>query len=159
MKQFFTLILISLSLMANAQHVDEWAKDTLEHNASVAKSSTNVELADIFSFNYFESLVSLVKAYQSSEAERKQDETPAVFNQTIEVNVYPNPVINEVNIDFSTAFIGEVALYSISGNLLIHQFVDGNQVQLDLSTYPKAIYLLRVIDENNEVQTFKLFKR
>ena len=77
------------------------------------------------------------------------------------LTVYPNPatdflILKIKNYNGKNLFY---QLYDISGKLLENKKVEGNETSIDMSNLLNATYLLKVIDNNNEVKTFKIIKR
>ncbi|PWD99480.1 T9SS type A sorting domain-containing protein [Marinilabilia rubra] len=78
----------------------------------------------------------------------------AINNKELElgVNVFPNPARTKTTISSETA-ISNVSLYSLSGEMIINESVKSNEYQLDLSSYPKGLYLLSVTNDNGTSTT------
>ncbi|HKK63130.1 MAG TPA: T9SS type A sorting domain-containing protein [Bacteroidales bacterium] len=68
------------------------------------------------------------------------------------VNIFPNPARTKTTINSETA-ISNVSLYSLSGEMIINETVKSNEYQLDLSSYPKGLYLLSVTNDNGTSTT------
>lgn len=79
--------------------------------------------------------------------------------QDIEINVYPNPVTDLLNVNFGS-FTTEaiVRILNINGQLLYNEVID-NQLEsvIDVSNLNSGIYLLQVI-ENNQIKSVKFIK-
>jgi len=74
--------------------------------------------------------------------------------------VYPNPTNDIVNIkiDGPNNLITGLQLNDVLGRILVNQVVDNeNSMMLDLSSYPRGIYLLSVIVDGNK-QTKKIIR-
>lgn len=77
-------------------------------------------------------------------------------NQIIGVSVYPNPVRNKLYLDvYENSAIKSIHVFDVSGKKLIEN--NGETRQLDLSHFPKGIYLLEVKTEKG-IFTEKLIK-
>jgi Secretion system C-terminal sorting domain len=63
----------------------------------------------------------------------------------MQVNVFPNPVLNQLNIE-SNDFSKEtrVTLFSINGMQMIHAVMENSSLQLDLSELSSGIYFLHI---------------
>ncbi len=73
------------------------------------------------------------------------------------VKLFPNPAQTEINISAS-GIISEVQVYSLSGNLMVHQKpATGNYLKLNIESYAPGFYLLKVV-QNNVVSTIKFIK-
>lgn len=73
-----------------------------------------------------------------------------------EIKIYPNPTSDFVEIS-SKEKIKSVALYDFSGKLMMteNNFKD----KISLSTYPKGVYLMKIIFENGKTETQKIIKK
>ncbi|MBL7911696.1 MAG: T9SS type A sorting domain-containing protein [Bacteroidia bacterium] len=61
------------------------------------------------------------------------------------LKVYPNPTQGSVTLNFGEAFSGQITVYNALGQLLITQKInDSEKLNLDLSTYPKGVYLIKL---------------
>lgn len=62
------------------------------------------------------------------------------------LKVYPNPTQGPVTLNFGEAFSGQITIYNALGQLLITQKInDSEKLNLDLSTYPKGVYLIKLL--------------
>ena len=67
------------------------------------------------------------------------------------VNIYPNPVQTDLNISLPEYQNYEIYLYDLNGKQLINTIIeDDNQTKLDLSTQKTGVYMLIVIDRNQQ---------
>ncbi len=71
---------------------------------------------------------------------------------------FPNPTSGKLNFQ-SNVSINSVQVYTILGNLIVNQGLEGTQVQLDLSHLPSGIYLATVNLENGTTKKIKLIKK
>ena len=81
------------------------------------------------------------------------EEVEEVLEEVIGVSmhVYPNPVSNQLTIDFMSEYDVvnvDVNIYDLTGKVLIHKKVDlvmgSNQIPMDVSTLPKGTYLVHL---------------
>lgn len=72
------------------------------------------------------------------------------------IKIYPNPTADFVQIS-SKDKIKSVALYDFSGKLMMTENILKDKISL--STYPKGIYLMKIIFENGETETQKVIKK
>jgi hypothetical protein len=62
-----------------------------------------------------------------------------------DLKVYPNPTQGPVTLNFGEAFNGQVTVFNALGQLLITQKItDSEKLNLDLSIYPKGVYLIKL---------------
>lgn len=83
------------------------------------------------------------------------------FNINLQLAVYPNPTTNwlqlEVkNIDFSTL---RYQLFDINGRLLLNERIAAAISTIQMERLPASLFVLKVIDNNREVKTFKIIKK
>lgn len=78
-----------------------------------------------------------------------------------EIKVYPNPIFNELNIDFSGTNIlnGKICILSIEGKLIkTQQLTSSANLTIDMSNIPQGVYLCRFSNEK-EIKTIKIIKK
>lgn len=78
-----------------------------------------------------------------------------------EIKVYPNPIFNELNIDFSGTNIlnGKICILSIEGKLIkTQQLLGSASLTIDMSNIPQGVYLCRFSNEK-EIKTIKIIKQ
>jgi hypothetical protein len=75
------------------------------------------------------------------------------------LNVYPNPVIDRLNVPIPAGKGADVLLMDVNGKLLQHKTVskDESLAQLALTNYPAGIYFVQVISTKNTV--YKIIKQ
>lgn len=76
------------------------------------------------------------------------------------ISVFPNPAIaflllSTKDIEFSALSFG---LFDSSGKLLLNQKVSAKEKTITMASFPKAVYLLKVSDNNKEVKIFTIIK-
>ena len=75
----------------------------------------------------------------------------------VKISVFPNPVINYLNIKVNDNKQWKANIFDLSGkSLLIKTFND--EIQLDLSDYPASAFILKLSSLNNLV-TFSIVKQ
>jgi hypothetical protein len=76
--------------------------------------------------------------------------TPILKSTTI--NVYPNPAIDEVSIDYANNSDVTLTIYNSLGQLITQHPVTANSItKLNVSNYATGIYMYRLIDKSNEM--------
>jgi len=73
-----------------------------------------------------------------------------------ELKIFPNPTSNKLNIK-TTGINGEIAIFDILGNRIVHQKIINNNTEIDVSQFSQGTYLVHVIS-NNRTQTSKFVK-
>jgi hypothetical protein len=83
------------------------------------------------------------------------------FNVSLELSVYPNPTTDIIYLKVKESSFESLQyqLFDINGRLIENNKISENSTIIQMDTYPEAIYLLKVIDNNKEVKTFKIIKR
>ncbi len=72
------------------------------------------------------------------------DEDP----QSINCNIYPNPVKDKINISSSTLTgISQLSIFNVSGEKVIERQLTDNETQIDISTLPGGVYFVRLQNE------------
>lgn len=72
------------------------------------------------------------------------------------LSVYPNPTVNNLTIDFPLSGRKTGAVYNVIGSrLMAFDIVDGNNLNLDVSSLPKGVYILNL--ETSEGRASKKF--
>ena len=66
-----------------------------------------------------------------------------------ELSIYPNPVINNLNIDISSEN-GKAILTSVLGQTMATKLIYKGQNKLDLNNFKNGTYILEIKDENGE---------
>lgn len=77
------------------------------------------------------------------------------------ISVYPNPVTDVVNIDFSNINHSnvELQLYDISGRMVISKIItSSDNTKMDLSKLSSGIYILKIVIEGVKSKSVKIIK-
>lgn len=81
-------------------------------------------------------------------------------NLNNEINVYPNPASDNLNIRFNSSEIAEliVYLYDVTGKQLLKQKIHQHENnQINLASFNNGVYILRILDsESSSVQSEKI---
>ncbi len=78
----------------------------------------------------------------------------------LSVTAYPNPTIDYLTLSIDEFDISNLSyqMYNMSGKLLQNRKITGNQTSIVMSNLVPAIYFVKVMQNNNEVKTFKIVK-
>lgn len=80
-----------------------------------------------------------------------------INNTIIDPILYPNPVVNVINIKQLSAH--KIGIYNINGQLMDVYNVEGlNEFQIDLSEYISGTYQLRIIRADQSYKMYKVIK-
>ncbi len=86
-------------------------------------------------------------------------------SEVAELNIFPNPVVNTVNIKWTSRWAGDVTVevVALNGSIVRKFNIDDVQLkqysQLDLSTLPTGAYFLHVRGKEGTSSVFKFIKR
>jgi hypothetical protein len=69
----------------------------------------------------------------------------------LNLSMYPNPVVNSLNIEMITSMPGsvELSIYTVQGQAVQTVVLDGDQGSIDCSSLPAGLYFLRAFDSQN----------
>ena len=80
-------------------------------------------------------------------------------NQIItEINIYPNPAVNLLNIDFGNEIVTDLMIIDVAGHEVLRREVDQNFMRLDVSQLPAGMYLVNVLTNNQKLITKRFIK-
>lgn len=85
------------------------------------------------------------------------DEAKAI---TLSVTAFPNPTTNYFTLSINEFDISDLSyqLFDLSGKLLIDCEIRSNRTIISVDNFVPATYLLKVMQNNKEVKTFKVLK-
>ena len=73
-----------------------------------------------------------------------------------DIAISPNPVVDVLRIVIEKSYKLEVL--SLSGRLLGTYQLNSRENYIDMSTLPSGVYVLRLIDDNGDVSSYRLIK-
>jgi hypothetical protein len=85
-----------------------------------------------------------------------QNQTSASNIKTDELNIYPNPTADKLNVK-TNEIDGEISIYDIFGKCVVHQKIYNNNMEIDVSQFKQGTYMVKVIT-NNLTHTTKFVK-
>lgn len=157
MKSLLTSTLILITSFLSAQTA---AKNTIS-NAGVELSNPEHSI----SFTIGEPIVGLIGNGESID---QGFWAGSLFVETITpekelggIVVYPNPMINELNIHTNNNPVFGITMFAVNGKMALKQKVESTQVEhkIDVNHLAKGMYVLRLLIENGEEKLFKVIKR
>jgi hypothetical protein len=78
-----------------------------------------------------------------------EDDPAGIFDiAQLQLKVYPNPTSGSIAIEVPHFDVWNVELYAMDGKLLLQNATTSNQLNLDLSSYPSGIHVLRVFNQS-----------
>ncbi|PXX96838.1 hypothetical protein DF185_19550 [Marinifilum breve] len=109
-----------------------------------------------------------VKAIQAGNDEYEAAETTISFTvdiatgiddiRTASVQIYPNPVVRELNINFEQRGNRMIYLYDLTGHIKFQKESHSSTEKINISKYSKGIYILKIQSENETI-TRKIVKQ
>ena len=74
------------------------------------------------------------------------------FHKPNSISIYPNPSSDKLIIDFQS--INDlknitVSIYNIQGKLLLQQAIKQTQIEINISSFAKGVYIIKVYNDNN----------
>lgn len=88
-----------------------------------------------------------------------RDVTSVDNPQILQIKVFPNPVVNQMNITGLGTNVKGLSLIDITGQAIWTTQVIRETEQVDLTNIPGGIYMLRVIKTNGSIQVIRIIKR
>ncbi|MDQ0592364.1 hypothetical protein QFZ37_000733 [Chryseobacterium ginsenosidimutans] len=75
--------------------------------------------------------------------------------------LYPNPFKDYIYLDFTTnSFKGsEYQLFDVAGKLIKKDKITESKSELNFSSLPSAMYIIRINQEGKNIKTFKIIKK
>ena len=65
-------------------------------------------------------------------------------------SVYPNPAQNMLSIELNEINDGQLSVFNLQGQEVLNRNIMSKQIQLDVSTLPNGMYLIRFENDNGE---------
>ena len=79
---------------------------------------------------------------------------------SLSITAYPNPTTHILNLKTDIESLDlSFHLYNINGKLLQSRKLDDNKTSIDMSGFAPSTYFVKVIDNHQEVKTFKIIKK
>ncbi len=79
------------------------------------------------------------------------------IEKSIEVNLFPNPTSDILYVDCKNPY-GYLYLYNLSGTKIAHQEITSSTTEINVSSYPPGIYLIKV-ESDGIIETQKFIKK
>ena len=73
------------------------------------------------------------------------------------VNVYPNPIRNDLNIEFTDKSSRTIKVYDLLGNVLIEKILNSKNEIIDMSMLEDGIYIIN-IKTGESIVSYKMIK-
>ena len=118
-------------------------------NFFIGKGGVSMAFDDLKIYNY------VLTDAEVTNLNTNNSLTSENFNaNNLEVGLYPNPVNDVLNIDIKDE-ISSVEIYALQGQKVL----SSKENKINVSELPSGIYLVRVVDVNNNIATKKIIKK
>jgi hypothetical protein len=78
----------------------------------------------------------------------------------VEIKVYPNPTSDYVTVHFSKILENPgYLLFDLSGKLLVQKNIESTDMNIDMNRYSGGSYILKLRNNRQPLQSFKIIKR
>lgn len=158
MKLLLTYLLLFITASLSAQTM---AKNTVS-NAGVEISNPEHTV----SFTIGEPIVGMISNNGSIDqgfwAGSLFVEPITIEEELAGIVIYPNPMINELNIQTNNNPVFGITMFAVNGKMALKKKVESTQLEhkIDVSHLAKGVYVLRLSVENSkEEKLFKVIKR
>lgn len=83
------------------------------------------------------------------------------FNINLQMAVFPNPTTNWLQLDIKNYGFEKLnyQVFDINGKLVLQSKISTETTTISMENLSTNIYLLKVLDHNKEVKTFKIIKK
>ena len=83
------------------------------------------------------------------------------FNINLQMAVYPNPTTNWLQLEVKNTGFEKLnyQIFDINGKLVLENKISTETTTISMENLSTNIYLLKVLDNNKEVKTFKIIKK
>ncbi|QES89923.1 T9SS type A sorting domain-containing protein [Rhizosphaericola mali] len=83
-----------------------------------------------------------------------------VYSSNTQTAIYPNPVVNELNIINLPTGATNIVIYSLGGKAILQKLVTGTAVQIGIDALPNAVYFVNILDKNgSKIKSLKFVKK
>ncbi len=69
-----------------------------------------------------------------------------------DLTFFPNPATHKINIRLHVQDYQFISLVNVKGNVVHHEKLTGNSVELDVSGFPKGIYILKLYNRHEAIE-------
>ena len=86
---------------------------------------------------------------------------PALTTVNLSAVIYPNPTSDYVVLKISETTLGNLSyrVIDINGKVISHRNITNGDTQINMQQLPVGMYILKVIQSNQELKTFKIIKK
>lgn len=81
------------------------------------------------------------------------------YENLTQLSVYPNPTTGQFTMHNAQSVIRDVNVYDVYGKLVLSENINAETAVINLSAMPSGLYIVKAVDNNNNVITTKIIKR
>jgi hypothetical protein len=77
------------------------------------------------------------------------------------LSAFPNPTFDNLILKVESTITKSLSyqLFDLNGKLLAAQKLEGGETKVAMNHYAAATYFLKILDNNNNIKTFKIIKK
>lgn len=81
-------------------------------------------------------------------------------NINLKATVYPNPVSENLILDIKDCALIDLSyqIFDMNGKILKNESISNSNTMINMSSYTRATYFIKVFDNNKIIKTFKIIK-
>jgi hypothetical protein len=73
-------------------------------------------------------------------------------NQMVNVDVFPNPAMEEINVEFNTDSFSSYRIIDLNGRVLAEGYVNSTNLSIDVRTFETGVYTLELLGDKQAVR-------
>lgn len=83
-----------------------------------------------------------------------------INNINLEISAFPNPTNDYLNLNIKNKEFNNLSFYLFdnNGRILHNVEIKSNTTQIDMSSYPPAVYFIKITSNEKEIKNFKIIK-
>lgn len=160
MKIFFCIIFSFASLLSFGQSISNEvisSNGNYYKNANIAVSWT---IGEAFIESYSKSSVILTQGFhQPILIESDSNPGGILIDKNITISIFPNPTFNSINISIiNFEKYSKALLYDGLGKIITETTIAQQLTEINMKPFSEGIYYLKVLDNQNQIQSFKIEK-
>lgn len=152
-------ITVQAGTVTGNENADSFVPISDPFTTTITTQSLSVPVTITADVKYFAIKVSTITPHSAALVDNLVLEPNLAVNDVdaVKVSVYPNPVVNELNITAKET-IKEVKIFSANGQLVQAAKASGNSSVINMSALKSGIYIVQVVTQKG-VQTVKVVKK
>jgi hypothetical protein len=160
MKMVMRILILSVSLFLTV--ISSYGQELVSTSSGDCANTTyqlSWSIGEPISETFAQSNKIVTQGFQQSKLIITSIKTVSGFNYS--VGVFPNPTVDVINLKIDKGDFSKIkcVIYNLNGDLVINQSFNSTGLQVNLEKFPSATYIMRIFENNNEIQTFKIVKK